>query len=50
VRQIRIGESVLQRLFAGVFEQVLGSLEEARTMIEDWRVEYNAERPHRALG
>ena len=26
------------------------SLEEARSIIEDWRVEYNTERPHRALG
>ena len=26
------------------------SLEEARQVIEAWRVEYNTERPHRALG
>ena len=26
------------------------SLEEARQTIEAWRVEYNTERPHRALG
>ncbi len=26
------------------------SLEEARRIVEDWRVEYNTERPHRALG
>ena len=26
------------------------SLEEARTIIEAWRIEYNTERPHRALG
>ena len=26
------------------------SLEEARTAIEAWRIEYNTERPHRALG
>jgi putative transposase len=26
------------------------SLEEARRIIEAWRVEYNTERPHRALG
>ena len=26
------------------------SLEEARQIIEAWRVEYNTERPHRALG
>jgi putative transposase len=26
------------------------SLEEARHVIEAWRVEYNTERPHRALG
>jgi transposase InsO family protein len=28
----------------------LGSLEEARPTIEDWRVEYHTERPHTALG
>jgi putative transposase len=27
-----------------------GSLEDARTTIEAWRVEYNTERPHTALG
>ena len=26
------------------------SLEEARQIIEAWRIEYNTERPHRALG
>ena len=26
------------------------SLEEARQTIEDWRLEYNAERPHGSLG
>jgi putative transposase len=27
-----------------------GSIEEARTTVEAWRVEYNTERPHTALG
>jgi putative transposase len=26
------------------------SLEEVRTIVEGWRIEYNTERPHRALG
>jgi putative transposase len=31
-------------------QHYFASLEEARSVIEDWRVEYNTERPHRALG
>jgi putative transposase len=31
-------------------QHYFASLEEARSIIEDWRVEYNTERPHRALG
>jgi putative transposase len=41
MRRIR-GECLDQHRFA--------SLEEARTTIEAWRVEYNTERPHGALG
>ena len=26
------------------------SLRQAKSLIEDWRVEYNTERPHSALG
>lgn len=30
--------------------EIFGSLMEARVVIEQWRVEYNVERPHSSLG
>ncbi|VXC91936.1 conserved hypothetical protein [Oceanicaulis sp. 350] len=31
-------------------EHLFSSLREARSLIEDWRIDYNTERPHTALG
>jgi putative transposase len=31
-------------------DNVFTSLEEARTIIEEWRIDYNQRRPHRSLG
>jgi putative transposase len=41
----------MQRMRDACLDQhASASLEEARTTVEAWRVEYNTEGPHRALG
>jgi putative transposase len=50
-RAQHVAESVAGQFRAGCPEQRwFASLEEARHTIQAWRLDYNTERPHRALG